>query len=95
MRSSGTEIATTKNFFKDAAAERRRPLAQHLIVTNLAIGMVTPPVGVNLFVGCTLADVKIEKIAKAVVVPLCAMLGILMLVTYIPAVSTWLPAFVQ
>ena len=57
------------------------------MVVNLAIGLFTPPVGVNLYVACGVADVNLKGISKAVVPLLAASLLILLLVTYIPAVS--------
>ena len=57
------------------------------MVVNLAIGLFTPPVGVNLYVACGVADVNLKDISKAVVPLLAASLLILLLVTYIPAVS--------
>lgn len=57
------------------------------MVVNLAIGLFTPPVGVNLYVACGVADVNLKDISKAVIPLLAASLLILLLVTYIPAVS--------
>lgn len=61
-----------------------------IVVVNLAIGFVTPPVGVNLFVASSIARVKIERLAKIAIPQLIAMLVILLLVTYIPSLSLWL-----
>ncbi len=61
-----------------------------IVVVNLAIGFVTPPVGVNLFVASSIARVKIERLAKIAMPQLIAMLIILLLVTYVPALSLWL-----
>ncbi len=58
-----------------------------IMVMNLAIGFVTPPVGVNLFVASSISKVGIEKIARAAVPFLMIMLVVLMLVTFIPSIS--------
>ncbi len=58
-----------------------------IMIVNLAIGLVTPPVGVNLYVACGIAKIDLKKISVAVVPLLLASLVVLMLVTYIPALS--------
>lgn len=55
-----------------------------IMVVNLAIGFVTPPVGVNLFVASGVAGTKIEQISKVVLPLVGIMLIILLLITYIP-----------
>ncbi|MFM1651563.1 TRAP transporter large permease [Brevibacillus sp. B_LB10_24] len=63
-----------------------------IVIVNLAMGMVTPPVGVNLFVACQIAGIKLEELTKALL-PFFVMLIIdILIVTYVPAISTWLPA---
>jgi len=62
-----------------------------IVVVNLAIGMVTPPLGVCLFVGCSIAGITLEDITKAVWPFLIAMIIDILIITYIPAVSTFLP----
>jgi len=57
---------------------------------NLAIGLFTPPVGVNLYVACGIGDIKIEEITKGIVPCLIAELAVLLLITYVPAISTFL-----
>ena len=54
-----------------------------VMIVNLAIGLFTPPVGVNLYVACGIGDIKIEEISKGVIPCLIAELVILLLVTYI------------
>ncbi len=61
-----------------------------IIVVNLAIGFITPPVGVNLFVASGIADAKIQSISKASIPFLIAMLIVLLLITYIPQISLFL-----
>lgn len=58
-----------------------------IMIVNLAIGLVTPPVGVNLYVACGIAKIDLKKISVTVVPLLLASLVVLMLVTYIPALS--------
>lgn len=62
-----------------------------IMVMNMAIGLVTPPVGVNLYVGCGLAKISLKDISKAVVPFVIASVLALLLVTYIPAISMTLP----
>lgn len=61
-----------------------------IMVVNLAIGFITPPVGVNLFVASGIAKVKIEAIAKSVIPLLLTMLIILLLISYVPSISLFL-----
>ena len=58
-----------------------------VMIVNLAIGLLTPPVGVNLYVACGIGKISIEDISKGIIPCLVAMLIILLLVTYIPAIS--------
>ena len=59
-----------------------------VMIVNLAIGLFTPPVGVNLYVACGIGDIKIEEISKGIIPCLVAELIILLLCTYVPFVST-------
>ncbi len=61
-----------------------------IMVVNLAIGFVTPPVGVNLFVACGITKEKIELVSRAAVPFIITMLIILMLVTFWPQLSLFL-----
>jgi len=62
-----------------------------IMVLNLSVGLCTPPVGSVLFIGCSVADVKIEKVIKPLLPMFVAMIVCLMLVTYLPQISMWLP----
>jgi len=62
-----------------------------IMLVNLGIGLVTPPVGSVLFVGCAVAKLSIEQVTRKIWPFYIAMFITLMLVTYIPAISTWLP----
>ena len=55
---------------------------------RIAIGLFTPPVGVNLYVACGVANVNLKQISKAVVPLLVAALIVLLIITYIPGIST-------
>lgn len=59
-----------------------------IVIVNLAIGMVTPPVGVNLFVVSTISGLKIETMIRPLLGFLAVLLVDLMLITYIPALTT-------
>jgi C4-dicarboxylate transporter DctM subunit len=61
-----------------------------IMVINLIIGQVTPPVGINLFIGSKIAGIPLEKTFKWLPLFLAILLIDLMLITYIPALSTWL-----
>ncbi len=60
------------------------------MVVNLAIGFVTPPVGVNLFVASGITNVKIEQVSRAALPFLAAMLTVLAFVTFVPQLSLFL-----
>ncbi|WP_134702752.1 TRAP transporter large permease [Ammoniphilus sp. YIM 78166] len=61
------------------------------MTVNLAIGLFTPPVGVNLYVACGIAKVSIKEISSAVGPFILAGIVVLILLTYFPIFSTWLP----
>ncbi|HEX6978977.1 MAG TPA: TRAP transporter large permease [Alphaproteobacteria bacterium] len=65
-----------------------------IMLVNLGIGLITPPVGSVLFVGCAVAKVSIEQVTKTIWPFYLAMLIVLMLVTYVPAISLWIPSLV-
>ncbi|MFT0532526.1 TRAP transporter large permease [Castellaniella hirudinis] len=62
-----------------------------LIVVNLEIGMVTPPMGLNLFVTAGITNLSIAQVIRAATPWLLLLLTYLMFITYVPAVSLWLP----
>jgi len=62
-----------------------------VMILNLCIGLCTPPVGSVLFVGVGIANTTIEKVVKPLIPLFVAMIFALMLITYIPALSLWLP----
>lgn len=68
------------------------PVALGVVMTvNLAIGMITPPVGVNLYVACGVSKITLGQISKAVVPYLVASILVLLLITYIPEIILLLP----
>jgi tripartite ATP-independent transporter DctM subunit len=65
-----------------------------IMLVNLGIGLITPPVGAVLFVGAAVGKVTIEATVKALLPFYVALFMVLMAVTYIPAISLWLPSVV-
>jgi tripartite ATP-independent transporter DctM subunit len=63
-----------------------------IMILNLCIGLCTPPVGSVLFVGVGVANTSIQKVIKPLIPLFLAMIVALLLVTYIPALSLWLPS---
>ncbi len=80
------------------------PLFQHfgldpihmgvVMVLNLMIGLITPPVGMSLFVTSKVANVKLEKLCKAIIPWIIPLIIVLIIITYIPDLVTWLPNLV-
>ncbi|WP_339898368.1 TRAP transporter large permease [uncultured Gilvimarinus sp.] len=64
-----------------------------MMVLNLCIGLCTPPVGAVLFVGCGIAKTSIAKLIKPLMPMYAAMVVVLLLVAYVPAISEFLPTF--
>jgi len=73
------------------------PVAQHfgvdpvhfgiIMVVNLALGMITPPFGVNLFAACTVAKISVDRIVARLVPFVLVIVGCLLLITYVPPIS--------
>jgi tripartite ATP-independent transporter DctM subunit len=66
-----------------------------IMILNLGIGLITPPVGPTLFVGCAIGKVTMEQVSKELWPFYGAMCLALLLVTYIPAISLWLPGLTR
>jgi tripartite ATP-independent transporter DctM subunit len=66
-----------------------------IMILNLGIGLITPPVGPTLFVGCAIGKVTMEQVSKELWPFYGAMCFALLLVTYIPAISLWLPGLIK
>ena len=58
-----------------------------IMVVNLALGMITPPFGVNLFAACTVAKISLDRIVKDLIPFIGVILGCLMLISYVPEIS--------
>lgn len=65
-----------------------------VLLVNLGIGLLTPPVGATLFVGCAIGGISIGEATRALVPFWMALVGVLLLVTFVPAITGWLPAVV-
>jgi len=63
-----------------------------MLLINLGLGLCTPPVGTCLFVGCAVGKIKIEETLKTIWPFYLAILAALILVTYVPAISLFLPS---
>lgn len=62
-----------------------------IVVINLSIGLITPPVGTSLFVGCRIANLPITAVVRPMLPFVAAIFAVLMLVTYVPDMVMWLP----
>jgi len=63
-----------------------------MLILNLGIGLLTPPVGQVLFVGCSVGNISMEKLTKALLPQMAFMVVALILITFVPAVTMWLPS---
>jgi tripartite ATP-independent transporter DctM subunit len=66
-----------------------------IMLLNLGIGLLTPPVGATLFVGCAVGKVSMEQVMRNIWPFYGVLLAVLMLVTYVPSVSLWLPRLLK
>ena len=66
-----------------------------IMVVNMEIGMITPPVGLNLFVTAGVAGMSVMNVVKAALPWVGIMFIFLILVTYVPIISTWLPTMLM
>ncbi|WP_284617945.1 TRAP transporter large permease [Aquabacterium humicola] len=66
-----------------------------IMIVNVAIGMLTPPVAVNLVVACKVANLRMSQLTR----PVCLYLAVLtldvLIISYVPAISTWLPSVLK
>jgi tripartite ATP-independent transporter DctM subunit len=65
-----------------------------IMILNLGIGLLTPPVGPTMVVGCAIGGVSMEAVSRSILVFYVPMLIVLALVTYLPVLSLWLPSVV-
>lgn len=61
-----------------------------IMIVNLAMGMITPPLGVNLFAAASVARIQVQTMFKPLIFPVVTMLIALSLITYVPGISLWL-----
>jgi tripartite ATP-independent transporter DctM subunit len=65
-----------------------------IMILNLGIGLLTPPVGPTMVVGCAIGKVSMEAVSRSILIFYVPMIIVLLLVTYIPALTLWLPSVV-
>jgi C4-dicarboxylate transporter DctM subunit len=96
MEPSGLLVIVAPLVFPIAIALGIDPIHLGIImVVNMEIGMITPPVGLNLFVTAGVARMSVLNIVKAAMPWLGIMFLFLIIVTYVPLVSTWLPTLMM
>lgn len=66
-----------------------------IMILNLAIGFITPPLGANLFMASEISRVKFETLAKTIWPWIGAMIVVLIIITYIPQISLFLPQMME
>jgi C4-dicarboxylate transporter DctM subunit len=66
-----------------------------VMVFGLVIGLLTPPVGLCLFVGCSLANISLDQLARAVLPYLALLIVVYLVFAFVPAASLWLPRLVM
>ena len=62
-----------------------------VLVFGLVIGLLTPPVGLCLFVGCSIGNVTLEQLTRAVLPFLAVIIAVYLFFVFVPAASLWLP----
>ena len=62
-----------------------------VIVINMELALLTPPVGLNLFVIASISRTPLAEVVRGTLPFIVLMLGLLLLITYVPAISLWLP----
>lgn len=66
-----------------------------ILIANLSIGLCTPPVGTCLFVGCSVGKARISGVSRQMIPFYLVMVGVLLAITYVPSISTWLPSLFE
>jgi tripartite ATP-independent transporter DctM subunit len=66
-----------------------------IMLVNLGIGLITPPVGSVLFVGCAVGKVSIEQVTRTIWPFYVGLFFVLLIVTYVPVISLWIPSFLK
>ena len=62
-----------------------------MLVINMELALMSPPVGLNLFVISNISNIPLAQVLRGTMPFFALMIGLLMVVTYIPIISTWLP----
>ena len=92
MEPSSILLITTPVLFPVAMKLGIDPIHLGVIMTvNMEIGMITPPVGLNLYVASGIANMGLTEVSKACAPWILVMLLFLMLITYVPIITMWLP----
>jgi C4-dicarboxylate transporter DctM subunit len=92
MEPSSILLITAPILFPVAMKLGIDPIHLGIIMTvNMEIGMITPPVGLNLYVASGIANMGLTEVTKACAPWILVMLGFLILITYVPIISLWLP----
>jgi C4-dicarboxylate transporter DctM subunit len=66
-----------------------------VMIVNVAIGMLTPPVAVNLVVACKVANLRMSELTRPVCLYLAVLTFDVLIISYVPAISTWLPSVMK
>lgn len=66
-----------------------------VMIVNVAIGMLTPPVAVNLVVACKVANLRMSQLTRPVCLYLAVLIVDVLIISYVPAISTWLPGVMK
>lgn len=66
-----------------------------IMIINLAIGFITPPVGANLFMASQVSQIKFDELVRAIIPWILVMIVVLLVITFIPSISLWLPSFIN
>jgi C4-dicarboxylate transporter DctM subunit len=66
-----------------------------MMVVNLAVGFITPPVGVNLFVACGISNVSFERLSKAILPFIAVLIVVILIIGYYSPLTMWLPTMMM
>ena len=66
-----------------------------IVIVNIELGLITPPVGLNLFVGSSISNLPVLTVFRACLPWMLVTIASLMLVTYVPAISLFLPGLMH
>lgn len=64
-----------------------------MMVFNLCVGIITPPIGSALFVGCSIADVPLTSVLKPLIPLILVVILMLLITAYVPSISLMLPRY--